>query len=455
MTYATGIELGPTSLVLVSARPAENGMDVAAVQTLAPISDARRLSEALRFARRTGRLPRRARLVSWGLTAPSSPDDPARQPLLQPFEDAGFTIEALLTPAEALAQLAASRRRPSDEPVAWLSVNIHGAVIAIVNASEILYSRTLTWKYNPAARTGREQLLQRYVLVMHIAPELQHGIGVVRTNHGKRVETVVTCGNLPDLRSLTMPLIEELDMEVETLDSTDGLRPGRSLPTDTLADTAPVIRLATAAAVMPQAAGRLSVLPAVAAALLLIAGGWLAASALRLSSNRAPVQPVIQRDAEAPAMPFVEGPRAASPTMAPDVTPADATPTPPAVESPAPAASTGSASASGPVGGLGSAAVSQMPQRSLHFRLPAVPPVTSILVDGGRRMALIGGEIVTVGDFVGLRVVVRIDHRSVVLRDPSGNEITVLLSDRQSDGVKLRPFAGYGRSPGTRTQAAR
>ena len=339
--------------------------------------------------------------------------------------------------------------------MAWLSVNIHGAVIAIVNASEILYSRTLTWKYNPSARTGREQLLQRYVLVMHIAPELQHGIGVVRTNHGKRVETVVTCGNLPDLRSLTMPLIEELDMEVETLDSTDGLRAGRSLPTDTLADTAPVIRLATAAAVMPQAAGRLSVLPAVAAALLLIAGGWLAASALRLSSNRAPVQPVIQRAAEAPAMPFFEGPGAASPTMEPDVTPADATQAPPAVESPAPAASTGSASASGPVGGLGSAAVSQMPQRSPHFRLPAVPPVTSILVDGGRRMALIGGEIVTVGDFVGLRVVVRIDHRSVVLRDPSGNEITVLLSDRHSDGEKLRPFAGYGRSPGTRTQAAR
>ena len=40
---------------------------------------------------------------------------------------------------------------------------------------------------------------------------------------GAPVDAVVTCGNLPELRSLTMPLIEELDVEVETLDSLEGL----------------------------------------------------------------------------------------------------------------------------------------------------------------------------------------------------------------------------------------
>ena len=40
---------------------------------------------------------------------------------------------------------------------------------------------------------------------------------------GTPVDAVVTCGNLPELRSLTMPLIEELDVEVETLDSLEGL----------------------------------------------------------------------------------------------------------------------------------------------------------------------------------------------------------------------------------------
>ena len=41
--------------------------------------------------------------------------------------------------------------------------------------------------------------------------------------YGTPVDAVVTCGNLPELRSLTMPLIEELDVEVETLDSLEGL----------------------------------------------------------------------------------------------------------------------------------------------------------------------------------------------------------------------------------------
>ena len=447
MAHVTGIELGPSSCVLVSAGLNGNAMEVAAVQAIdTPVTA--RFSEALLFARRAGRLPRRARLVSWALTGPASPDDPARYPMLKPFEEAGFTIEALLTPAEALAQLAASRRRPNEGPVAWLSLNTHGAAIAIVEGIQILYSRTLTWKYNASPRTPREQLLQRYVLVMHIAPQLQHGIGLVRVNQGKRVDLVVTCGNLPDLRSLTMPLIEELDLEVETLDSTDGLRPVKSMATDALGDAAPAVRLATAAAGMPVESRRSSVLPAVAAAILLIAGGWLAASAMRLNSNRAQVmQPAIQRDANLPLTP--------APASTPDTRTIDGPPARP-TEVPTPAASTGSGPGSATVGGLGSdPSLRQTPQRPRSTRLPAVPPVTSILVDGGRKLALIGGEIVSVGDFVGPRIVVRIDARSVVLRDPSGEEITVLLSDRHSDGVKLRPFTGHGRSPSTRTQAAR
>ena len=448
MAHVTGIELGPSSCVLVSAR--RNGATEVGVVQAFDVFDSRRLTDALLFARRSGRLPRRARLVSWALTGPATPDDPARHSTLKPFLDAGFTIEALLTPAQALAQLAAERRRPNEGPVAWLSINTHGAAIAIVEGIDILYSRTLAWKYNHSPRTAREQLLQRYVLVMHIAPELQHGISVVRVNQGKRVETVVTCGNLPDLRSLTMPLIEELDMEVETLDSTDGLRPVKSISTEALAERAPIVRLASAAAVMPVENRRASMVPAVAAAILLVAGGWLAASALRLNSNRNQVSPPVHRDADMPPAP-------AAPQPAPQAVAPDVRVPPPALPSvPTPAASSGSGPASAAVGGLGSAqGASQAPAGRTVTRLPSVPAVTSILVDGTRKVALIGGEIVTVGDFVGPRVVVRIDQRFVVLREPSGAEITVLLSDRHSDGVKLPPFASHGRSPSTRTQAAR
>lgn len=452
MTHVTGIELGPSSCVLVSARPHEAGLEIAGAQTFIRTPDSASLTASLRSARRAGRLPRRARVVSWALSAPSSVDDPIRQPILQPFVDAGFRIEALLTPAEALARLAATRSRPGEDPVAWLSLNMHGAVIAIVDAADILFSRTLSWKYNVAPRTTREQLLQRYVLVMHIAPELQRGISIVRTNHGKTVQTIVTCGNLPDLRSLTMPLIDELDLEVETLDSTDGLRPARAVAPEALAEIAPAVRLAGAAAVAPmQSTQPSTVLPAVAAAVLLVLGGWLAASALRLTSSRIPIPPPpVQRDAAAPGSPASQKPLVPqTPPASPVVSPRSA------ADTPTPAASTGSAS-SGTVGVVGSAAENtQSPEIARPSRLPSVPPVTSILVDGGRRWALIGGEIVGVGDSVGPRVVVRIDQRSVVLREPSGREITVLLSAGKSDGLELKPFTESGRSPSTRTHAAR
>ena len=80
-----------------------------------------------------------------------------------------------------------------------------------------------------------------------LAPEITRAIDVA-TAQGTAVDAVITCGNLPDLRSLTMPLIEELDREVETLDRLDGLtvRPDVA---DRIRDLAPAIRLACAGAI--------------------------------------------------------------------------------------------------------------------------------------------------------------------------------------------------------------
>ena len=443
MTHATGIELGPATCVLVSANPGANGAEVGAAQAIERSMDSATLAAALRTARQVGHLPRRARVVAWGLTAPSRPDDPARLPTVKPFEEAGFQVEALLTPAEALARLAASRQRSNGGPVAWLSLNVHGAAIAIVEGATILFSKTLTWKYDHQARTVREQLLRRYTLVSHIGPELKRGIELVRANHGRRVDTVVTCGDLPELRSLTMPLIEELDVEVETLDSPEGLRASKPLTNDQLAEMAPAIRLATAAAVMPVEHNRsATVFPALAAMALLAAGVWLAASALRLNSNRRPSQsPIVQNEPARPAAaPTVPGPLSSGP--------AARTVPGPTSDTPLPAASTGEGKASGAVGGLGPSDGGRTAEQPKAVgRLPPVPPVTSILVDGGRKLALIGGQIVTVGDRIGPRTVVRIGQRSVVLREPSGAEITVLLSPGHSDGVKLTPLPGTAAPP--------
>jgi len=60
-----------------------------------------------------------------------------------------------------------------------------------------------------------------------------------------------------------------------------------------------------------------------------------------------------------------------------------------------------------------------------------IPRVTAILVSNERRLATIDdGNIITVGDTVGKRVVVRIDERYVVFRELSGVQIRVALGGR-------------------------
>ena len=90
-----------------------------------------------------------------------------------------------------------------------------------------------------------------------------------------------------------------------------------------------------------------------------------------------------------------------------------------------------STSNDGPVGSFGSALGETKPASlTLPASARALPPPpfpTSILIAGDRRLAMMGGCIVAVGDRVGPRTVVGIDQHSVTLRDPSGREATVLL----------------------------
>jgi hypothetical protein len=60
-----------------------------------------------------------------------------------------------------------------------------------------------------------------------------------------------------------------------------------------------------------------------------------------------------------------------------------------------------------------------------------LPRVTTILVSSDRRFATVdNGQIIGIGDVLGRRVVVAIDERTVVLREPSGVQIRVGLGGR-------------------------
>ncbi|HVL66678.1 MAG TPA: hypothetical protein VM364_05395 [Vicinamibacterales bacterium] len=433
MRTTTGIELGPDSCVLVRARTDGGVCEVAAVHVIPAgewPADPRARVQALRAARRAHAIPRRARVVVWEAGTAGETVDVRLDAALRPVRDAGFRVEAVLSPAQALAAMASERPRPGPSAVAWLSINTHGLSLAIVRGRDVLASRSLGWSVPPPSDAVRSQLLYRYSLVAHIAPALAHAMSAVRQAHGVTVETVVTCGNLPDLRSLTMPLIEELDLEVETLDSSEGLRGASPDVTERVLEFAPVIRLAcgaATAAVRPAVDWRRRL--AAAALVVAVAGG----AAMVVYTQRSVVRPV-----EAVVEPLPPPIDAASQGVPTEPVPLAAAGAP--VSEELPAAEKGDAAPVAPRARQSPGAA--VPGRSAD---PAagtpLPRVTSILIGEGRRLAIIDGDIRAVGDSVGSRVLVRIDEDAVVLRDRAGVEVRVPLRPGPPDEVKFSPFA--------------
>lgn len=431
MPSATGIELGPDSCVLVRARLTAEGLEVAAMHSIEPSEwpgNSAALVATLRAVRRTKRFPRNARVVSWTGGEGSIGGDPRAADALAPLRAAGFRIGSVSTPAQGLAALAATRRQPGAGVTAWLSVNTHGCAIAIVHGASLLFSRTVTWTFEPA--TGaRGQLLQRYSMVAHIAPVLTLGIQSVRQQHSVRCETVVMCGNVPDLRSLTMPLIEELDLEVETLDSTDGLVAGSPETAARLDDYAPAIRVAAAAAITGGTSGTRG-REVAAAGLVLAAAGVAAVYGL---SQRSIVRPADPRQHSQVPLTRPDAPVAPAPTPTAPQTASEerraVSPPPEVTEKeearPAEVLKTPNAPAQG-------RPEPRVPRRPAAVKpsTDPLPRVTSILIGEGRRLAIVDGRIVRAGDAVGSRTVERIEEDAVVLKDTSGTEIRVPLRSR-------------------------
>ena len=131
MASTTGIELGRESCVLAGVRPSRTGIaDVMALHTIEP-GPGRRWTWP--SSRRSGacargkRFPRNARIVAWGLPDDPAGDEAIARALQRPIVAAGFRVESVLTPPQALALLAASRpRHAGDGAVAWLALNMHG-----------------------------------------------------------------------------------------------------------------------------------------------------------------------------------------------------------------------------------------------------------------------------------------------------------------------------------------
>jgi hypothetical protein len=445
MPALTAIELGPDTCVLVRGSLRGAALRVAGVEILDPAafpgSDA--FTATLKQLRRKMKFARRARVVLWGLPDGATPHDPAVRSLLAPLESAGFRVQRVVSPCNALAALARIRTPRPDGAMGWLAVDRAGVAIVVARPGELLYSHTFGWDSSIGATGSQARMLQRYSLVASLAPELRRAIAAA-SDKGGRVDTIITCGNLPDLRSLTMPLIEELDLEVETLDSLDGLTVNPEVR-GRLTDLAPAIRIACAGAatrptrpLMASTEGRNRSRMLRAAALLVTVGGigwwWYSQRTHRdskigvMAGQKAPTASAPSRLRPSPPSPSVPkvDPPAGSQTIlvsgvAPGVRPQTPAVSPRVGSDPTPPGSDPGVRPFTPSG--------VRPQSASLLNDP-LPQISTILASPERRFAMIDGRVVSVGDRLGQRLVTAIEPRTVVFREPSGVHISVGLGGR-------------------------
>jgi len=463
MASITAIELGPDTCAFARTSGRSGQIRLLASEILDPAAfpGTEAFTVAVRRTRRAFHLPRRSRVVVWGLPDGANLKDAAVKPLLKPLTDAGFRVERVVTPCNALAALARLKTSRGDGSACWVAINRGGVAIVAVRPGKLLHAHSFAWDSTVGATGSQARLLQRYLLVSHLSPFVKRAMAEARKS-GSAVGVVVTCGNLPDLRSLTMPLIEELDIEVETLDSLEGLvvKPEAA---EKLAETASAIRLACAAVIArgsrpwdptKKKSSRAIYIAAAVLAALLAGLAYLWYAPRRSAATVAPAsQSQPARAAASPPTPPVPlaTTGATPPTSSPPVV--SAPPVRPSIE--------GGGSRVGGSGTVPRALVPPPRAQSPHSIPPAVsapakpavpaaavpvaarrpqpaplgdavPRVTGILVSNNRRYATLeGGRIVGIGDLVGRRTVVGIDQGSVLFREPSGVRLRMGLGGRR------------------------
>jgi hypothetical protein len=461
MPSLTAVELGTDTCAFAHTTVRGGDVRLLAADVLDPAAfpgmDA--FTIAVRQTRRSLRLPRRCRVVVWGLPDGANRKDAAVKPLLAPLTNAGFRVERVVSPCNALGALARLKSSRGEGSTCWIAINRGGVAIVVIRPGKQLYAHSFAWDSSVGASGSQARLLQRYSLVSFLAPEVKRAIAEARKS-GTPVDAVVTCGNLPDLRSLTMPLIEELDVEVETLDSFEGLTVKPQVA-EKLAESAPAIRLAAAAAI---ARGTRPWDPSKKRSRSRAVIRYLSAAAILLALLGIAYQWYGKPRITAPPAFVVTAPPAVSvPTT--NVPPKGGsytagTGSPPLVATKPPNTSMnvppkGGSDTAG-TGALNTPAVSaDKPQTastpvSSQSRSPQagstsapaplgasppplndpVPRVTAILVSRDRRLATVDGRVVGVGALVGRRTVVAVDDRSVVFEEPSGVLIRVGLGGR-------------------------
>ncbi len=126
-----------------------------------------------------------------------------------PFVQAGGRVREVLLPHEAIGRLVALAGWPS---ACVLSMLTSMACLAVVQ-DDFIQSAYLAWAPTSAVRGDADRLLARYQLAARMMPHLRRWLASAPDAH------VAVCGDFPDLRSAMVPIVEELDREVDVLDA--------------------------------------------------------------------------------------------------------------------------------------------------------------------------------------------------------------------------------------------
>lgn len=138
---------------------------------------------------------------------------------IQPLVDSGFIIEGVLTPALALMSIArAQRELQPDSAVAYVALGSGATCLAVVRDGLLLFAREIPWGH---ATTS--DAVPDVSIAARLTSELRRSVLFFKQTFRSPVESVVLCGDMPDLRALTGPLNESLGVPVQTLDSLSGI----------------------------------------------------------------------------------------------------------------------------------------------------------------------------------------------------------------------------------------
>src|SRR5262245_6817301 len=163
----TVVELGADNCTLVSTSVGSGEIRVFAAEMLDPraFPGIEAFTLAVRQTRTSQKMPRRLRAVVWGLPDGATRKDPAVQPLIEPLTNAGFRVERVVTPCNALGALSRLRVSRSGGAMCWLGINRSGVAIVAVRPGKLLYSHSFAWDSSMGASGSQARLLQRYSLV--------------------------------------------------------------------------------------------------------------------------------------------------------------------------------------------------------------------------------------------------------------------------------------------------